>query len=118
MDSEDGIDVSEKLAADKDAQLSLDIIQAVVGTVKVLILDELPHNSELQTLNLTLRHMEATSSIVFDDAVRINEEPDPLRQEVGRLGILGNLPESLEIALGSVPINLNLTLRHMGPPAV
>ena len=105
MDNEDGIDVSDKLAVDKDVRLRLDIVQAVVGNVKVLIIDELPHNSELQTLNLALCHMEATSAIFFDDGVRINEEPDIFRQEVGRPGRLGNLPDPLEISLGSVPSN-------------
>ena len=47
MDNEDGIDVSDKLSVDKDVRLRLDIVQAVVGNVKVIIIDELPHNSEL-----------------------------------------------------------------------
>ena len=107
MNSGDGIDVSDELDVDKDVRLSLDVVQAVVqavvGTVEVIILNELPHDSDIQTINLAIFHMEFTSGIVFDDAVRINEEPDLLQKEVGRPGSLVNLPNLLEIALGSVP---------------
>ena len=107
MDSEDAIDVSDELDMDKDVRLSLDFVQAVVGTVEVLILDELQRDSGIQNLKLALRHMEATSGIIFDDEVQINEEPDPLRQEVRIPGRLGNIPDPLEIALGSVPSDKN-----------
>ena len=110
MDSEDSIDVSGELAVDKDVRSSLDIVQAVVGAVEVIILVELPHDSELQNLNLALRHMEATSGIFFDDAVRINKELDPLWKEVGRPGSLGNITDPLETTLGSVPSYKNNSL--------
>ena len=107
MDSEDGIDVSDKLAGKKYVRLSLDFVQAVVDTVEVLILGVLPHDSDLQTLNLALLHIETTSGIVFDDALRIDEEPDSLPKEVRRPVSLVNLPYPLEIVLGSVPSNKN-----------
>ena len=70
MGSEDSIDVSDGLAVDNDFRLILDVVQAAVVKAEVLILDELTHDSEIQTLNLSPPHMEATSSIVFDGAAQ------------------------------------------------
>ena len=103
LDGVGGVNVSDKFSMKEYVRLCLHVFKAVVFAVKVLALYELPHDSELQAFDLAVRRMEATAVIFLYDAVRIDEVPYPVRQDVRRSWGLGSFPKPFHVAGRSVP---------------